>query len=118
MISELVTRVFTRRDQAHLAHWATQSYAEHVALDEFYNGVVGALDDIVENFQGCFKPIGRVNIPAFSTPKDVLTELKDDVKWITSHRSDIAKDIQHLENLIDNLTAVYTKTIYKLDNLS
>ena len=58
MIEEFVSRSFALRDAAHLAHWATRSYSEHVALGEFYDGLLDKVDTIVEAYQGCFGLIG------------------------------------------------------------
>ena len=117
MIEELITRAFTRRDQAHLAHWATKSYSEHMALDEFYNDVIDAIDSITENYQAYFGLVPSVSISKYETPSDILSLLKEDVKWINKNRSKIAQDVPSIENLIDELTSVYTKAIYKLTNL-
>ena len=34
-IHECVSRAFATRNDAHIAHWNTKSYAEHVALGDF-----------------------------------------------------------------------------------
>lgn len=35
MLEELIMRVFAARNAAHLEHWRTKSYAQHVALGSF-----------------------------------------------------------------------------------
>lgn len=59
MIEQLVSRVFSTRNAAHLRHWSTQSYAEHVALGDFYDGVIDALDALVEARQGGIRAAWR-----------------------------------------------------------
>ena len=39
MIEDLIARVFCTRNCAHLAHWASDSYAEHEALGSFYENI-------------------------------------------------------------------------------
>ena len=51
MIEEFVARVFKTRNQAHLMHWKTKSFAEHQALGGFYDDVIDALDKLVEATQ-------------------------------------------------------------------
>ena len=40
-------------------HWNTQSYAQHMALEGFYEGVLGPIDDLVEDYQAAFGLIGK-----------------------------------------------------------
>ena len=116
MIEELVARVFQARDVTHLAHWATSSYAQHMALGDFYDEVVDAVDAIVEAHQA-EKMLGDVTRLAASMPKNMVNYLDTEVEWIKDHRDEIAGDCQAIANLIDELTAIYLKTIYKLDRL-
>ena len=44
--------------------------------------------------------------------------LSDQVAWIAKNRSKIAKNVASLENIVDELTGLYLKTLYKLENLS
>ena len=47
MIEDLVSRAFAIRNAAHLAHWATKSFSEHMALGSFYDEVIEKIDGIV-----------------------------------------------------------------------
>lgn len=121
MIEELIARVFSTRNEAHLAHWRTSSYAEHMALEGFYDSVLSPLDDLVEDYQAAFGIINELpeeNDGDESRDCDILTCLQDDVKWIQKNRDKISKDIPALGNIVDTLSSVYLKTIYKLENLS
>lgn len=116
-ICELVCRVFTTRGAAHLAHWKTRSIAEHEALGDFYEGIIGSIDTIVEAYQGNFGLID-VTLKQYPVNKSILAQLKDDANWIAMQRSSIANKVDAIENLIDGLTEIYLKTIYKLTFLS
>lgn len=117
MITELVQRVFASRNAAHLQHWASKSYAEHVALGDFYDGVIGKIDSIVEAYQGIFGLIDKADLKDVSTDKDIHDLLKADLIWINKHRDKLAKDITPIENMVDELMALYMSTLYKLENL-
>lgn len=117
MIDELIQRVITVRDQAHLAHWSTKSFSEHMALGDFYDGVISSLDNLVENYQGYKGLVKNIKIKAFETPDNILDTLKEDVKWINENRDKISYKIPSLANILDDLTSVYTKAIYKITNL-
>ena len=119
MIEQLIARVFYARNVAHFEHWratGTGSYAKHQALGSFYEGVIEAIDDLVEAYQGAFDLIG--NIPAPEVAKgDVLKTLEADAAWIEENHEGICQGNRAVANLIDSLTGVYLSTIYKLRNL-
>jgi hypothetical protein len=49
--------------------------------------------------------------------KNATELVKDEMLWLVANRAEIAKDVPALENLIDDLTALHMKTLYKLENL-
>jgi hypothetical protein len=117
MIEILVAKVLNTRNVVHLTHWKTTSYAQHIALNEFYDAVVGEIDTIVECYQGAFGLIDVPAIPEITKPKDIAKHLDSEVVWIASNRDKIAKDNDAVKNLIDSLCGLYFKTLYKLRNL-
>ena len=115
MIDGLIATCFAARNQAHLEHWNTKSYAEHMALGEFYDEVIDRVDDFVESYQGYFGLVGKVKlVPCQDKLLDIL---KEDIYWMNTNRDEICKGICALENLLDNITDLYLKTKYKLENL-
>lgn len=122
LVAELVERVFSSRNLAHLSHWKTRSYAEHRALGDFYENVITAIDAFIEKHQAAFGLIrsGREEKEKEEegSPEDILACLQDDVKWLNKNRSSICRDIPTLENDLDDVIGVYLTTIYKLRFLS
>lgn len=116
MIEQLVPKVFAARNAAHLEHRATGSYAQHVALGDFYDGVIDLVDKLVEAYQGNF---GKIKVQELEDDEegDILAMLDRDVVWINDHRADIANGVAALENIVDELTGLHLSTIYKLRNL-
>lgn len=117
MIEELVSRVFATRNAAHLSHWATKSYAEHVALNAFYDGVIDALDSLVEAHQGAFGLIGAVD-PSVVNRNNLAEHIKQEARWIEQNADEITQGVRSLQNLLDGLTDIYLTTYYKLTSLS
>ena len=113
MIEELIEKTFKLRDAAHIAHWKTKSYSEHKALGHFYEDVIDDLDKLIEAYQGVFGIVEKIE----GEKKDVASEIKDQILWINENRSNIAGNIPALENIVDELTALHMKTLYKLENL-
>ena len=52
MIGRLIALLFLSREYAHRAHLRTTSYAQHVALGEFYPSIVDIADSLTEAYQG------------------------------------------------------------------
>jgi hypothetical protein len=116
MIEELISRVFYTRNVAHWTHWRTKSYAQHVALNTFYDGIIDTLDRVVEACQGAHGLIGAIPAPSASA-SDIIDHLEEESAWIAEHRSEIAYNVTAIENIIDELSGIYLSTIYKLKNL-
>lgn len=115
MIDGLIATTFAARNQAHIEHWNTDSYAKHVALGDFYDEIVDLIDTFVEAYQGKFGLVGKVKLVPSAQP--LLEMLKEDVQWIEDNHEDLCKGIKALGNLLDNITGLYLSTIYKLENL-
>ena len=113
MISELATRVFQTRDIAHREHWATKSYASHVALGSFYNDVTDAIDVLIENYQGMFGKIDSFEVQT-EPVKDIAKYLADEMDWIERHIDEIAQGSQSIGNLVQSLVSVYSKAVFML----
>lgn len=113
MIDKLIEKVFDARNATHVRHWTTDSYAQHKALGHFYEDVISSVDKFIEAYQGTFGQLEN----AAQQNKDVAALLRNDLMWLTENRSTIAKGVPALENLLDEMAAVYMKTLYKLENL-
>lgn len=113
---ELVARCFAARTAAHFAHLKTRGYACHVALNEFYDSIVDATDGFIECYQGVFGIIA--SYPDVPLPSGELGPIKELREWIAENRDAIARGQRELENLIDEITTVCDRAIYKIVNLS
>lgn len=119
MIEKLIAKVFYARNLAHFQHWkatGTGSYARHVALGEFYDGIIDAIDALVEAHQAVNGLIDGIPGPG-TTKTDVLEVLEADAEWIEKNHEDICGGNRALANLVDGVTGVYLSAIYKLKNL-
>lgn len=110
---EMIVRLFHARTAAHIAHLQTRSFAEHKALNEFYDEIVGAADDFAETYQGIFGLIGEYPVVALPTGKacDWIEELR---QWLKQNRAACCKGETTLENLHDVVTGLCASTCYKL----
>ena len=112
---QFVSQVLLARDVAHLAHWKTKSYAEHKALNEFYDSVLELIDGFVEQYQGYYgkrMDIERTEDDGKASVKEVL---EYQCEWIEMKRYSICdKDETALQNTIDEILRQYQSTQYML----
>lgn len=116
MIEQLISRVFYARNLAHWSHWRTKSYAQHQALGSFYDDVIDAVDALVEAHQAVHGLVGDIPAPS-AKGSEVLPVLRSDAGWIEQNHEKICEGNRAIANLIDSVTGVYLRTIYKLENL-
>ena len=113
MIDKLIERAFKVRNAAHARHWTTELYSEHKALGHFYDDIVDLLDKYVEAHQGTFGQMEK----APGEVANIAKTMREELIWLNENRAKIAKGVPALENILDEIAAVYMKTLYKLENL-
>jgi DNA-binding ferritin-like protein len=97
------------RDAMHLRHWQTTSFAEHKALDEYYNGILDLTDSFVEKF---FGRNGRVKISLPATEMEMpVDHLKKMQKMLEDEMDNYAPDLQ---NIIQDMLGLVNETLYLL----
>lgn len=115
--AEFVMRCFHARTAAHVMHLRSQgpgSYAEHLALGEFYNGIVDLADGIAELIQGEYLEILPLSgVGGYQTPASPTALISGLVKWIKANREAIC-DSSECQNEIDTVLALCHSTAYKL----
>ncbi len=116
-MEKLIAQIFMIRNAAHIAHWQTKSYAEHQALGVFYDEVIDLLDGLVEASMGATGIVKDIPTIENGDPRDILGLLRDGVVAINKGKSECCKNISALENILDEIVALYLQTIYKLENL-
>jgi hypothetical protein len=116
-MEQLIAHIFMIRNATHIAHWKTNSYAQHKALGKFYESVIEVLDGLVEASMGAVGVVGDIPEMQVDSSKEILETLKDEVVWISKNKPECCKNIAALENIVDEIVALYLQTIYKLENL-
>ena len=109
--AKLVSLLFNARTNTHIAHLQTTSYAQHKALNEFYDGVVDLADRFAESAQGSIGIITGYTIGDLFTGS-ITDYLKGQLTEILSMRSQFQEG--HLVQIIDDVVELYTSTLYKL----
>lgn len=118
-MEDLISLLFLARDLAHREHLHTKSYAQHVALNAFYDQIVDDADAIAEAYQGLYKLMPPIPIMGFSGTIKIIDALEVHVDWIADNRYKVCKkEDTAIQNLIDAAVETYASTLYKLRNLS
>lgn len=112
---EFVTFLFSTRDCIHLQHLNTKSFAEHKALDTFYNEWLELSDSFIETYQGKYGRIeGAVNIEA-KIGIDSTEYIKSCYDTIEENYKSIVKaSDSDLLNIIADMKALINHTLYML----
>ena len=99
----------------HFFHWSTDSYAKHVALNEYYDEIVDLTDQFVESYMGKYQKITRFP-STYHQPKDPVSYLKSLQGFVMEARKDLPQDTE-LQNIVDEIADLINTTTYKLVNL-
>lgn len=118
MIDELISRTFAMRDAAHREHFRTTSYAQHMALGEFYTALPDAVDALVEAYQGMFDVVGDFEVKLDAGKYNIEAQMQDDIDWLQATRDDTCLEDPSLLNLLDTIVNLYQRTLYKLKRLA
>lgn len=113
--ADFVGHLFLARDVTHSVHLNTRSYAKHKALQEFYEGVVGLADDFAEAYQGRHGLIGPITLQSAKKNGNVIEFLQESLAEIEANRYKFCdEDDTAIQNIIDEIVALYLSTLYKL----
>ena len=114
-MKEFIGNLFLARDVTHSAHLNSKSYAQHVALGDFYEELIGLADSLAEAYQGRHGLMGPVARKSAKKSTDIIAFLEDSLKTLESERYIcVAKTDTTLQNMIDEIVALYLSTLYKL----
>lgn len=117
--AEFIGLLFLARDVTHSVHLNTRSYSKHVALNIFYDRIIGAADDFAEAYQGRHGLIGPITLHSAKKTTNVIEFLEDSLKEIENARYEVCdKSDGSLQQLIDNIVEIYLRTLYKLKFLA
>ena len=112
-IQQFIGLLFASRDYAHKAHLNTDSFAEHMALNSFYDGIIDLADSLAETWMGRKEEkIG--DIPTINAPKGEPLAVIKRLLTVVQDTRDFCSDDTVLSNIIDEIEQLYSSTIYKL----
>jgi hypothetical protein len=100
---------------AHILHFQSLSYSQHMALGAYYDEVSDLVDGFVEAFQGKYGLLTKYQsdyqLPD-NNPVTYLTYLKEEVA--TMRRASGFPQDSELQNEVDTIANLINSTLYKL----
>jgi hypothetical protein len=113
--ADFVGMLFLARDVTHSVHLNTRSYAKHKALGKFYTSVVDLADSFAEAYQGRHGLIGPITLMSAKKTSNIVEFLQDQLAEIEANRYKFCdKEETSIQNIIDEIVALYLSTLYKL----
>lgn len=117
--SKLASYLMHSRTQAHTFHLQTPSFAEHKALNDYYDGIVDLVDGFVESYQGKYGIINdyvSFSLMNYTNKQQVIQYFEALSATICEIRKTITDS--YLDNQIDEILKLVNSTLYKLKYLS
>jgi len=113
--ADFVGHLFLARDVTHSVHLNTRSYAKHKALGSFYDKVIDLADTFAEAYQGRHGLIGPITLQSAKKTGNVIEFLQESLAEIEANRYKFCDENETaIQNIIDEIVALYLSTLYKL----
>ena len=116
LVGQFISTLFASRTQAHIFHLQTPSFAAHMALQGYYDGIIDLADGFVESYQGKYGIVtgyGNIALQEYQSCEAMIMYFETLCMFIEKSREMIAPD-SYLQNQIDTIVELIKSTIYKL----
>jgi hypothetical protein len=113
-VSKFIMTLVNSRNQAHVFHLTTNSYAQHKALQKYYEGIIPLLDSYAEIYISQLNgrmTLGDTNSRYIQDPKKSLTYFKNLLARVKKIK--LPKD-RALQAVQDDIEGLIKSTIYML----
>lgn len=102
------------RTQAHIYHLQTTSFAQHMALQGYYDGIIPLVDGLVESYQGMYGILRGYKMAGVIKEDDnPVMYFEALCKFVDAIRPNLPQD-GFLINQYDEVSALIQSTKYKL----
>ena len=112
---DMVATLLHSQTQVHIFHLQTKTYSEHKALQNYYEGIDGLVDSIVESYQGKYEIITgykTIKTVDYKSTEQVISYFKELDKNIEKNRTSVKES--YIQNQIDTVQELIYSTLYKL----
>jgi len=112
---DMVSILLHSQTQVHIFHLQTKSYAEHKALQKYYEDIDGIVDGIVESYQGKYDVVtgyNSIKTEEYKSSEQVIKYFKALDSMVEKNRKSVKESF--LQNQIDTVQELIYSTLYKL----
>jgi len=112
---DMIATLLHSQTQVHIFHLQTKTYSEHKALQEYYDGIDGLVDNIVESYQGKYEIITgykTIKTVDYKSTEQVISYFKELDENIEKNRTSVKES--YIQNQIDGVQELIYSTLYKL----
>lgn len=112
---DMISSLMNSQTQIHVFHLQTESYAEHKALQKYYENIDSIVDGLVESFQGQYQILKNYrsgDIYDWKSTEETVKYLKN-LCTLVEEKRNCCKD-SYIQNQIDNVCELINSTTYKL----
>jgi DNA-binding ferritin-like protein len=117
-IEDMISVLHNSIRQVQIFHWQTKSessYAEHKALNKYYDDIGDLLDSIVESYQGKYDIITgykTIDVEDYKSTEQLISYFKELDDNIEKNRKSVKESF--IQNQIDTIQELIYSTLYKL----
>lgn len=113
-VAKFVSTLLSSREQAHIFHLQTPSYAAHKALQGYYEDIVELIDTYVESYQGRYGILtGYQPTQRYFEDDTAVKYFEGLLVFVDRMKENLPQDGE-LNNTVDEITGLISSTIYKL----
>ena len=116
---EMVCQMLHSQTQVHIFHLGTKSYAEHKALQKYYESVDALTDGLVESYQGKYGLLTNYKSyknQSYKNKNQVLKYFTGLLSMIEEKRESV--EDSYIQNQVDTVQELIYSTMYKLKFLN
>lgn len=117
-MEDLISVLLHSVNQTHTFHLQTKSFAEHKALNEFYDSIGDLADSLAETYQGKYGILNYKNvnkIEQYESKEQLIEYFNKIIKVIEKTRP--VKDA-FIDNIIQEIESLIYSTLYKIKYLN
>jgi hypothetical protein len=112
---DMVSILLHSQTQVHIFHLQTKSYSEHKALQNYYEGIDGLVDGVIESYQGKYDVLTgykSIKTQEYKSNDQIIKYFKALDTMVDKNRKSIKESF--IQNQIDTVQELINSTVYKL----
>ena len=112
---DMVSILLHSQTQVHIFHLQTKSYSEHKALQNYYEGIDGLVDGVIESYQGKYDILTSyksIKTEEYKSNDQVIKYFKALDAMVEKNRKSVKES--YIQNQIDTIQELIYSTLYKL----